>query len=80
MTAQQILGHIGDGLKHILDALSYTVILGVAVQLLPPIAAGMSIIWIGMQMFGWVEARRKRRLDEIRQAARESLAELDKAK
>ena len=53
MTTHDLFDHLGSFAKHLLDALSYTVVLGVVVQLLPPIAAGMSIIWLSLQMFEW---------------------------
>lgn len=53
MTTHDLLDHLGTGAKYFLDALSYTVVFGVVVQLLPPIAAGMSILWLGMQMFAY---------------------------
>lgn len=57
MTTHDLLDHFGTGLKYLLDAISISVVIGAVVQLLPPIAAGMSILWLGMQMFAYV--RRK---------------------
>lgn len=53
MTTHDILDHLGTGAKHLLDIASYTVAIGVVVQILPPIAAAMSIVWLGLQMFAW---------------------------
>jgi xanthine/uracil permease len=53
MTTHDILDHLGTGFKYLLDALSISVVIGAVVQLLPPIAAGMSILWLGLQMFTW---------------------------
>lgn len=38
-------------IKHVLDALSFATVIGALTQLLPPIAALMSIVWLGMQMY-----------------------------
>lgn len=53
MTTHDILDHLGAGLKYLLDAVSISVVIGAVVQLLPPIAAGMSIVWLGLQMYAW---------------------------
>ena len=53
MTSNDLLGHIIIGVRHLLDVLSYTVALGVLVQILPVTAAAMSILWLGIQMFTW---------------------------
>mgnify|MGYP003412924987 FL=1 len=60
MTTHDILNHLSTGTRHLLDLLSATVAIGVIVQILPPLAATMTIIWTGLQIFGWFEARRKR--------------------
>lgn len=78
MTTHDIFDHLGSGAKHFLDAISYTVAIGVVVQILPPIAAGMSIIWLGMQMFAWLRRRAWRTDQEVREAAQAGLDELDK--
>lgn len=53
MTTHDLLDHLGTGFKYALDALSISVVIGAVVQLLPPIAAGMSIIWLSIQIFTW---------------------------
>jgi hypothetical protein len=53
MTTHDLFNHISMGVRHLLDALSYTVVLGVVVQILPPLAAAMSIVWLSLQMFAW---------------------------
>lgn len=58
MTLHDTLGHLGTGTRLLLDALSATVAVGVIVQALPPLAATMTIIWTGLQIYGWFEARR----------------------
>lgn len=53
--------NLPDSAKHALDALAAVTALGAFAQLLPPLAAGLSIIWLSMQIYGWVEARFKRK-------------------
>ena len=53
MTNHDIIDHLGTTAKYLLDALSISVVIGAVVQILPPIAAGMSILWLGMQMFAY---------------------------
>ena len=69
MTNHDIIEHISTGLKHLLDVLSYTVALGVIVQILPPIAAAMSIVWLGLQMFAYFR-RKSWRTDEENERGR----------
>lgn len=78
MTTHDILDHIGTGTKHLLDLLSVTVALGAVVQLLPPLAAGISIVWLSLQMFAWFRRKAWRTDREVREAAQEMLDELDK--
>ena len=53
------LNSIPDGPKHALDALAAAAAVGPPAKLLPPIAALLSIIWLSLQIFGWIEARIK---------------------
>lgn len=53
MTTHDLLDHLGTGFKHLLDVLSISVAVGAIVQILPPLAAAMSIVWLGLQMFAW---------------------------
>ena len=59
MTLHEILDHIGTGTKHLLDLLSASVAIGVIVQILPPLAAAMTVLWTGLQIYGWFDLRRK---------------------
>ena len=61
MTLSEFLDHLGTGTKHLLDALSATVAVGVIVQLLPPLAAAMTILWTGLQIYGWFVAGKWKR-------------------
>lgn len=54
------LDHIPDGPKHAIDALAAVAALGTLAKILPPIAALLSIVWLTLQIFGWVEARVKK--------------------
>ncbi len=45
MTTHDLLDHLSTGVRHFLDAISYTVALGVLVHILPVTAAAMSILW-----------------------------------
>jgi hypothetical protein len=61
MNMHDSLAHLGAGTRHLLDLLSATVAIGVIVQILPPLAAAMTILWTGLQIFGWIETRRAKR-------------------
>lgn len=65
MTQAELLDHIVAGTKHLLDALSYTLVIGAVVQILPPLAAAMSILWLGMQMFAYWRRKAWRTQREI---------------
>lgn len=77
MTLSEFLDHLGTGVKHALDFFSITVAVGAIVNLLPPLAAGFTILWTGLQIYGWFETRRIR-LAAVREAALAGLSELDK--
>lgn len=53
------LDSIPDGAKHTLDALAAVAALGTIAKILPPVAALLSIIWLTLQIFGWIENRIK---------------------
>ena len=55
------IDHLPGAAKHGLDALAAVAAFGAFAKILPPIAAFMSIIWLAMQMLGWIEARIERR-------------------
>lgn len=52
--------HIPNGAKHLADAISVTAMLGTLFQMLPNIAALLTIIWTGLRIFesetvrGWM--------------------------
>jgi uncharacterized paraquat-inducible protein A len=53
------LDAIPDGAKHTLDALAALAAVGAVASILPPIAALLSIIWLTLQIYGWIETRVK---------------------
>lgn len=53
MNTNNFLEHLDQSARVLLGIASYTVALGVLVQVLPVTAAAMSIIWLGLQMFAW---------------------------
>jgi hypothetical protein len=53
------LNDIPEGGKHALDALAALTVVGTIAQLLPPIAAALSIVWLTLQIYGWIETRVK---------------------
>ena len=57
MTLHDTLEHLGNGTRFTLDFISATVAVGVIAQLLPPLAAAMTVVWTGLQIFGWFESR-----------------------
>jgi hypothetical protein len=78
MTTHDILDHLATFAKHLLDVISISVAIGAVVQLLPPLAAGLSAVWLLMQMFAWFRRKAWRTDQEIREAAQAGLDELDK--
>ena len=50
-----------EAVKHGADASAAAVALGSFFELLPPVAALLSVIWLSIQIFSWVEKRIKNR-------------------
>lgn len=50
MTEDDLWRHLPDGLKHLLDALSIGTMLGTLFQMLPNIAALLTIIWTAIRI------------------------------
>lgn len=61
MTVHDIMGHLPEGMKHLLDAVSAAAALGALVNFLPSVAAALTIIWTGLRIFDWFQARREGR-------------------
>lgn len=57
MKPHHILDHLGEGVKNLGDLAAASVALGVFVKFLPSIASGLTIIWMLLRIFDWVEAR-----------------------
>jgi hypothetical protein len=76
MNTHDLLDHLTTGAKHFLDVFSYSIALGVVVQILPPLAAALSVVWLGLQMFAYFRRKAWRTDQEIKDAA--GLDEMDK--
>lgn len=61
MDDHDIWKHVPEGIKHILDALSIGTMLGTLFQMLPNIAALLTIVWTGLRIYesdtvqGWLK-------------------------
>lgn len=64
MNLHDLLDTLGSGTKHLLDLVAAFIAVGAVVQYLPPLAAGFTVVWCGLQIFGWFEARWKKRGDD----------------
>jgi hypothetical protein len=51
MTDHDIWKHLPEGIKHLLDALSIGTMLGTLFQMLPNIAALLTIVWTAIRIF-----------------------------
>lgn len=49
--------NLSEAFKHIADGVSLIVALGALVELLPALAAAMSIIWTGIRIYEWAAAK-----------------------
>jgi len=60
MTFKEVWEHTPEGVKHVADALSVTTMLGTLFQMLPNIAALLTIVWTTLRIFesetvqGWL--------------------------
>lgn len=45
--------------KHGFDAASVLITVGALVDAMPKVAAVMSVIWLGMQIWDWIQKKRK---------------------
>lgn len=48
---------MGENVKHVADATAAVAAFGAMVQILPPLASLLTIIWMSLRIFDWVEAR-----------------------
>ena len=51
MDDHDIWKHVPEGIKHLLDALSIGTMLGTLFQMLPNIAALLTIVWTGLRIY-----------------------------
>lgn len=64
MSDRQWWDSIPEGAKHLVDAVSITTLLGALAQMLPNIAAGLTIIWTAIRILetktvrGWMRGNR----------------------
>lgn len=57
MKIHTILNHMGDNVKHIADGAAALAAFGALAQLLPPLASLLTIVWMTLRIYDWVEAR-----------------------
>jgi hypothetical protein len=57
MSVHSILNHLGDNVKHIADGLAVAAAFGTLVQFLPPLASLLTIVWMSLRIYDWLEAR-----------------------
>jgi glycerol-3-phosphate acyltransferase PlsY len=50
--------------KHFLDGLAVGTALGALFKFLPAIASLFSIVWLGMQMYDWIQKKRNKHGDQ----------------
>jgi hypothetical protein len=51
MTFKEVWEHTPEGVKHVADALSVTTMLGTLFQMLPNIAALLTIVWTTLRIY-----------------------------
>lgn len=57
MSVHSILNYLGDNVKHIADGVAVAAAFGTLVQFLPPLASLLTIVWMSLRIYDWVEAR-----------------------
>ena len=57
MSVHTILNHLGDNVKHMADGVAAVAAFGTLVQFLPPLASLLTVIWMSLRIYDWVEAR-----------------------
>ena len=50
--------HLNEPIKHIVDAVSLVTALGSFAQILPPLAALLSLIWSGIRIYEYIKTKR----------------------
>ena len=57
MSGNSLLNHLGDNVKHIADGVAAVAAFGTLVQFLPPLASLLTVIWMSLRIYDWLEAR-----------------------
>jgi hypothetical protein len=57
MTIHSILSYLGDNVKHIADGIAAAAAFGTLLQFLPPLASLLTIVWMSLRIYDWLEAR-----------------------
>ena len=57
MSVHSILNHLGENVKHIADGIAAAAAFGTLLQFLPPLASILTIVWMTLRIYDWVEAR-----------------------
>jgi hypothetical protein len=57
MSVHSIFNHLGDNVKHIADGLAVAAAFGTLVEFLPPLASLLTIVWMTLRIYDWLEAR-----------------------
>lgn len=57
MSVHSTLNHLGDNVKHIADGVAAVTVFGALVKFLPPLASLLTIIWMSLRIYDWLEAR-----------------------
>lgn len=59
MSVHKIFDAMGENVKHVADATAAVAAFGALVKILPPLASLLTIVWMGLRIFDWFEARFK---------------------
>ena len=57
MSVHSILNQLGENVKHIADGIAAAAAFGTLLQFLPPLASLLTIVWMTLRIYDWVEAR-----------------------
>jgi len=57
MSVNSVLNHLGDNVKHMADGVAAVAAFGTLVQFLPPLASLLTVIWMSLRIYDWLEAR-----------------------
>jgi len=57
MIVHDIFKSMGDNVKHVADATAALAAFGSLVQIIPPLASLLTVIWMSLRIYDWIEAR-----------------------